>query len=158
MAANIKRTFLRAIPHIFTDFIGNFLVRIFVKKKITGWMTDKFLEILLKGMDLAFCLSKGYRKNIENFDAKYLFSSADNTVAASAIFRNNDMEVKEEAINDWDTKVTFKNAKALRTFLFSKDHDILNSILANEVEVSGNLNLLFKFGFLAKDLQHRAGF
>jgi hypothetical protein len=123
-----------------------------------GWFTDKFLEILLKCMDFAFCLSKSYRNDhLKDFNKKYLFISADNKVAAAAIFANNDMKVTEDAIEDWDTKVTFKSARALRKFLFSQDQDILDSILANEVQINGNLNLIFKFGFMVRDLQHRFG-
>ena len=35
--------------------------------------------------------------------------------------------------------VTFANPRALRRFLFSKDQDVLDSLLANEVDVEGNL-------------------
>ena len=128
-----------------------------IKDQICGEVTDEFLELLLKGMDLAFFFSGGYRKNIEGFKGRYLFRTDDNMVTASAIFQNGDMQVRENGITDWDVKVTFKNAAALRNFLFSKDQDILNSILANEVEVDGNLNYIYKFGFLAKDLGRRLG-
>ncbi len=128
-----------------------------IKDQIYGEVTDEFLELLLKGMDLAFFFSGGYRKNIEGFKGRYLFRTADNMVTASAIFQDGDMQVRENGIKDWDVMVTFKNAAALRSFLFSKDQDILNSILANEVEVDGNLNYIYKFGFLAKDLGRRLG-
>jgi hypothetical protein len=45
----------------------------------------------------------------------------------------------------------------LRDFIFSRDQDILNSILANQVEVDGNLNYIYKFGFMARDLAKRVG-
>ena len=67
------------------------------------------------------------------------------------------MVVHEEALNQWDVKVTFKNAQALRDFLFSGDQDIVDSLLKNEVEVDGNLNYIYKFGFMARDLEHRLG-
>ena len=41
--------------------------------------------------------------------------------------------------------------------MFSRDQDILNSLLANDVEVDGNLNYVYKFGFMARDLGHRLG-
>lgn len=128
-----------------------------LRDQIYGQATDEFLELLLKGMDLAFFFSGSYRRNIQGFRGKYLFRTADNAVAASAIFQDGDMQVREDGIKDWDVMVTFKNAAALRAFLFSKDQDILNSILANEVEVDGNLNYIYKFGFLAKDLGKRLG-
>jgi len=128
-----------------------------IKDEIYGEVTDEFLELLLKGMDLAFFFSSGYRRNIDGFKGRYLFRTSDNKVAASAIFKDGDMQVRDSAIADWNVRVTFKNAKALRDFIFSKNQDILNSILANEVEVDGNLNYIYKFGFLARDLGKRLG-
>ncbi len=128
-----------------------------LKKELLGDVTDEFLELLLKGMDLAFFLSRSYRNNIEGFKGRYLFRTADNRVAASAIFNDSDMKVRDNSIDNWDARVTFKDATALRRFIFSKDQDILNSLLANEVEVDGNLNYIYKFGFMARDLGRRLG-
>lgn len=158
MTSTIKRIFLRPIPYLFTDIIGGFLARLFsrrLRREIAGKLTDKFLELLLKGMDLAFYLSKGFRKNIKNFEGRYLFRTADNLVAATAVFKNGDMKVCEKAQEDCDVRITFKNPGALRAFIFSKDQDILDSVLKNDVEVDGNLNYIYKFGFMARDLARR---
>ena len=158
MASKLKRTFLRPIPYILTDKMGHFITRLLSRnliKELSGELTDKFMELLLGGMDLSFCLSKGYRKNIKNFKGKYLFETADGMVEASATFDKSDMKVHTNAIENWDVKVTFKNAAALRAYLFSENQDILDSILKNEVEVEGNLNYIYRFGFLARDLVHR---
>jgi hypothetical protein len=53
--------------------------------------------------------------------------------------------------------VTFKDPAALRRFLFSRDQDVLARILANEIAVDGNLNYVYKFGFMVRDLVHRLG-
>ena len=100
---------------------------------------------------------KGYRKNIEGFEGRYLFRTAGELVVSSAVFQGGEMFVKQGSITDWDVRVTFKNVTALREFLFSRDQDILNSLLANEVEIDGNLNYIYKFGFMARDLAHRLG-
>lgn len=128
-----------------------------LEKEFVGGATDKFLEILLDGMDIAFLLFKDFRRNIEGFEGRYLFATADRKVAVSAVFKNGDMKVLDHAISDCDVTVTFKNAPALLKFLFSKNQDILNSLLANEVETDGNVNYIFKFGFLARDLLRRIG-
>ena len=133
-----------------------------LRTELSGVATDKFLEFLLYGMDSAFWLLKGYKQNIKNFSGKnfsgrYVFTTQNNRVAASAVFKDGDMVVHEEALNQWDVKVTFKNAQALRDFLFSGDQDIVDSLLKNEVEVDGNLNYIYKFGFMARDLEHRLG-
>ncbi len=134
-------------------------------KEVSGEVTDKFLETLLHAMDQAFSMDwffktfglGSYRKNIKGFKGKYLFTTKDGSVAASAIFSPGDMEVKGEEIQDWDVKITFKDAAALRGFMFSPKQDILDSVLKNEVTVAGNLNYIFKFGFMERDLAKKFG-
>ena len=155
-----RRFILRPISYVFTDIVGEGINRFFsrnLKKQLLGTLTDDFLELLLNGMDLTFYLSKGFRKNIKDFDGRYLFRTADKTVESSATFKDGDMKVHDKAIEDWDIRVTFKDSKALLSYLFSRDQDILNSLLKNEVAVDGNLNHIYKFGFLARDLAHRLG-
>jgi hypothetical protein len=160
MASRLKRTLLQPIPYLLSDRAGHFIAKLRTKRlrqELCGKLTDKFLELLLKGMDLAFCLSKGYRKNIKGFEGRYLFRTADFLVAAAATFKDGGMEVHEEPIDDWNVRITFKDAAALNAFIFSRDQDILDSLLANDVEVDGNLNYVYKFGFMARDLGHRLG-
>jgi hypothetical protein len=160
MTSRPKRTLLRSIPYLFSDRAGLFIAKLRSKRlseELCGKVTDRFLELLLSGMDLAFCLSKGYRKNIRDFEGRYLFRTADRLVATAATFKEGDMEVHEEAIEDWNVRITFKDAAALMAFIFSRDQDILDSLLANDVEVDGNLNYVYKFGFMARDLGHRLG-
>jgi len=160
MKSFFKKVFLRPIPYIFSDNAGGFLAKISLrnlKKELMGTVTDKFLELLLGGMDIAFNLSKAYRKNIQQFKGRYLFRTADGMVAASALFENGNLKVRKDAVDDWDIRITFKDSKALLSYIFSENQDILDSLLANEVEVDGNLNYIYKFGFMARDLSHRLG-
>ncbi len=117
--------------------------------------TDKLLELLLGGMDFCFWFSRGYRKNIKNFKGRYLFMTKKGDVAVSALFENGNMSVRKDIIPDWDVKVTFSDEVALLDLLFSRDQDILNSLLENKVEIEGNLTYIYRFGFLARDLQNR---
>ncbi len=160
MRPKFKRVLLRPIPYLGTDMFGRFLIRRFsgkLKKQILGLLTDKFLELMLMGMDLAFCLSQGFRKNIKDFEARYVFRTADNLVGATADFKDGDMKVHQETKDDFNARITFKDPAALRSFIFSRDQDILNSLLKNEVEVDGNLNYIYKFGFMGRDLAHILG-
>ncbi len=153
-------TILDLISNSFSDKAGRDMARFWLqelRKELEGRVTDKFVEILLGGMELAFALSRDFRKNIQDFEGCYLFRTADNLVAASVIFRDGKMDVRERAIDDWDTRITFKDAAALWNFIFSRDQDILDSILANNVEVDGNLNYVYKFGFMVRDLSHKLG-
>jgi hypothetical protein len=160
MASTLKRVALKLVGGVFGDNLGERAARVYcgsLKDQILGVATDRFLLLLLDGMDVAFCLSSGYRKNIQDFRATYAFRTQDGLVGASAAFADGNMTVLKKATSNWDTLVTFQNAAALRRFLFSKDQDILNSLLGNEVEVDGNLNLIYRFGFMARDLMRRLG-
>ncbi len=160
MASFVKRSLLLPIPALLGDGPGMFLTKRWCKgleDQFCGEATDKFLELLLRAMDLAFCLSRKYRQNIDNFRGRYLFRSADHSVSVGAVFENRNMRVCPEGIKQWDACVTFKDARALRAFLMSRDQDILDALLDNAVEVDGNLNYVSKFGYMANELKHRLG-
>lgn len=160
MASIFRRALLRPVSFLVPQSVGSNLTKKLSKellKEIADVATDKFLESLLNGMDLAFCLSGEYRRNIEGFRGRYLFRIVDGAVAASAVFDSGNMHVRKEGISDWNVRVTFRNAEGLRAFLFSKNQDILDSILRNDVEVDGNLNYIYKLGFMARELTRRFG-
>ena len=161
MASVWRRFILRPISKMFKG-ADAFFTRIGawgLKKQVLGTATDKMIEILLKGMDLFFYVTwdDEFRRHLENFDGRFYFKTADETVKVSATFSNGDMQVHEDAIEDWDVMVTFQNGEALRKYIFSEDQDIFESISENAVEVDGNLNHIFKFGFMVQDLTRRLG-
>lgn len=133
-------------------------------EKIVSETTDKFLEMLLESMSIAFSLSKspfnpigaleGYHEQIDGFQGKYVFQ-AEHGARASAVFQDGHMEVLGDAVRDWNISVTFSDDKALRKFILSDDHDVMSAILDNRVKTKGNLNYIFKFAFMARDLLHR---
>ena len=160
MASIFTRALLRSVSLLVSQSVANSFTKMLSKgllKEITDVATDKFLESLLNGMDLAFCLSGEYRRNIAGVKGRYLFRTADGAVAASAVFDRGNMRVRKEGIGDWNVRVTFRDAEGLRAFLFSKNQDILDSILRNDVEVDGNLNYVYKLGFMARELTRRLG-
>ncbi len=160
MASIFRRGFWRPITWIMSDKRVEALVEKGtreLKKQLTEETTDDFLELLLKGMDLSFCLSSDYRRNLKDFKGRYLFRTSTGGVTVGAVFKKGNMKVRKKGIDDWDIKVEFTDADALNTFLFSKSQDILDSLLDNTVQVDGNVNFIFKFGFMAKDLGHRLG-
>lgn len=160
MAAPIERFFLRAFSGVFPQGARNSLHRRLCKPlvdQLTVKVTDEFLELLLRGMDLSFILLKGYRDNIKGFTGTYVFRTDDGRVGCSAVFSDGDMHVASQPLSPYAVRVSFKDAQALWRFLLAENQDILDSILANDVDVDGNLNYIYKFGFLARDLQHRLG-
>ena len=159
MKSKLERTLFKSIS-LLPDGVGHFIAKRSSKDLVSQWtgkLTDECLENLLRGMDFAFRVSRGYRKNIKNFKGSYVFRTREGEVVSSATFEDGSMDVHEKAIEDWHVRVTFKDQQAFWKFLFSKNQDILGSILANEVEVDGNLNYLYRFGFLARDLGRRLG-
>jgi ubiquinone biosynthesis protein UbiJ len=114
---------------------------------------EKFLEVLLKLMGLVFYLDKDFRRNIRDFDGRYLFRSQDRQITVAAVFKDNRLKVTEEEIGDTHMTVIFRNAKALMGFLLSPKPDILGSMLRQDISIDGNLNYLYKFAYMAKHLQ-----
>lgn len=160
MRSKLKKAALGLISSILTGFVGNFMIRTFsrgLRKESLGELTDDCLKLLLEGMECAFLLSRGYRRNIEGFKGAYVLKTGDNLVKTSITFDHGKMTVYEGEIPNCNIRVTIKDVQAFWKFVFSRDHDILNLVLANEVKIDGNLNYIYKFGFLARDLAQRLG-
>jgi hypothetical protein len=160
-AQRLRDPALQALSIVFSDSLAKrtakLLSRRFLEQVRTS-ATDEFLELLLRSMDLAFLLSRSYRmSHLRDFSAKYVFTTADSSVGATARFNRGAMHVDDAPAEDWTVRVRFTDGAALRRFLFAEDQDILDSLLANEVELTGNINYVYKFGFMARDLQRRLG-
>jgi hypothetical protein len=135
---------------------------------LSGTIADWTLENLLIAMQLGFEASnafpaallglQGYHANIEGFNAVYAFATENGVVQSAAIFRDGEMLVERNPeLENWDIRVNFRDVDALWKTIFSGGTDIIDSVLANDVQVYGNLNYLFKFGFMARDLKERLG-
>lgn len=142
--------------------ISNFiLLRSFRAKRVQKRFRDcvesefaeEFLELLLKLMGLVFFLNKDFRRNIKNFNGRYLFRSRDDKITVAAVFRDNKLKVSEKKIDNTNVTVTFRNSKALMNYLLSPKPDILGSILKQDVTIDGNFNYLYKFAYMSKHLQ-----
>ncbi len=160
MASSIRYQILRFVSLLLPDSAARLLTkrsRRGLADELSGVASDKFLELLLRAMSLAFLLSKRYRTNIRDFRGRYVFRSADGLIAASVVFTDCRMKVQEQEISDRDVTVTFRTSAAFRAFIFSKDHDILDSVLRNDVDLDGNLNYIYKFGFMARELAGASG-
>ena len=114
---------------------------------------EEFLELLLNAMKIMFVINHDYRKNIKKFEGRYQFKSKDGRLTIAALFKNGRMRVKEETIENPNITITFRDGKTLFNFLLSPKQDILGSMLRQDVQTDGNLNYLYRFGFLAKRLQ-----
>lgn len=161
MLKTLRRKVLRLLSRAFSEQTAHRMAR-FLSRKLVDQLrnktTDKFLELLLRSMDIAFALGRSYREgNLEGFRARYVFATRDGKVGATAEFEDGDMKVSDQATDDFTARVRFKDAEALRRFLFAEKQDVLDSLLRDEVELDGNLNYVYKFGYMARDLQERLG-
>jgi hypothetical protein len=124
-----------------------------LKKNLQEDVTEAMLFILLEAMSLMFVFDRNFRKNIVNFNARYSFTDRTRGIHTGVVFKDGIMKVVDEAVADPTAEIEFKDAAALRKFLFSSDGDIINAILENSINTFGNLNYVLKFGFMAKHLQ-----
>ena len=151
------QTFFRMISWLLPQGVANWLLRCLtdLEKSFYTAEPDLFMELLLKGLSWAFFLCRRFRRNIRGFNARYGFATADGKVQTTAVFQKGTMKVLDTVADPCTVKVTFSDVNALRGFLFSGNQDILNSLLTNDVSVSGNLNYIYKFGFMVRDLACR---
>ena len=122
-------------------------------------LVEDFLWLLMGVMSLRLWLDRDYHDNIEGFKGKYLFQSKDKRISVRVIFKRTRLfgyeylTVSEGTVDDPDIKVTFKDSRAIMNLLISPRIDILSSLLRNDVSVSGNINYIFKLGFMATQLR-----
>ncbi|BBO90334.1 hypothetical protein DSCOOX_35140 [Desulfosarcina ovata subsp. ovata] len=114
---------------------------------------EQFLSLLLNIMRLMFAIDHDYRENIRKFDGRYQFNSKDGKMTVGAIFSDGRLEVEERVIDNPHITVSFRDGRTLFNFLLAPKQDILGSMLRQDVQTDGNLNYLYRFGFLAKQLQ-----
>lgn len=158
-------SFARRIANRFRS--GEKLTKIFIgevrelDKMLKGKVTDGFLELLLAGMKLWLTLFYSFRRrNLKGFRATYVFQTKDKTsVSCSVTFNKGRMKWKDGAVKEEerDVTVTFADSSSLFNYLLSPDHDILALVLKNEVEVDGNLNLVYKFMYIARHIVRPLG-
>jgi hypothetical protein len=154
----LKQWALRVLGFLFSEGLAQRLARLLsfrLVNHLRGDATSTLLVLLLGAMDTAFCLLGSYRANIAGFRAVYIFRTDDGAVNRTIRFSDGDMRIEHAEAPNADATVDFKTAAALRNFLFSKDQDILNSLLQDDVHVHGNLNYVYRFAFLARDLERR---
>lgn len=130
---------------------ANFIRKKFIKV-LESEFVEEFLDVLLNLMGIMFCIDKDFRRNIEGFDAKYMFMDRSGEITVSAVFKNSKLKVSEKPITDANVTIIFKDEKALMNFLLSPKPDILNAILNQDVTYEGNINYISKFAYMATHL------
>lgn len=129
------------------DSVGRKLI-----KTLESELAEEFLDILLNLMGLVFCIDRDFRRNIDNFNAVYVFKDKSGEITVSAVFNNSKLKVFKKQMDNANVTITFKDQKALMNFLLSPTPDILSAILNQDVTYEGNLNYISKFAYMATHL------
>ena len=138
---------------------------------VGDWTLDKLLDLMGLAFDASqnsavvlFCPSlKDYHKHLKPnesepaFHGVYVFCTKDGGIEECRVFKDGEMFEPRYIPDTWDIKVAFTDENAFWDFLFSGGEDIMEAVLVNDVEAFGNLNYLYKFGYMAKDLMARLG-
>ena len=124
-----------------------------IQKNLETEAAEQFLSLLLKLMRLMFVFNPEYRENIRKFDGRYQFNSKDGKLTVGAIFKDGRLDVAQETIDNPHVTVSFRDGRTLFNFLLAPKQDILGSMLRQDIHTDGNLNYIYRFGFLAKRLQ-----
>ncbi len=127
----------------------------FQPEALTAELAEEFLKILLTLMRVVFVVDSDYRENIKGFNGRYQFRSMDDRITMAAIFRDGLMDVKETIVDDPHITVIFRDGNALLGFLLSPKQDILTAMLNHYITTRGNLNYIYRFGYLATNLRRR---
>jgi hypothetical protein len=123
-----------------------------VVKAITSEMTETFLEFLLWGMRLYLFIDPDYRRNINEFEGMLRFRDRAGRVNVLVKFAHGKMTTSEDPAPVANVTIFFKDERSLRDYIIAPKKDILNSLLHNEINIIGNFNYLYKFGFMANHL------
>lgn len=119
---------------------------------IGGHAIENVMDALLKLMGLVLRLDKNYRRNIEGFNATYVFTDKAGDFYSAAIFKDNRLTVTGKKVENPTFTLIFKDNGSLIKLLFSGAPDILNAMLNQEVDFDGNINYMSKFAYMALHL------
>jgi hypothetical protein len=125
--------------------------------------TEEFLKILLQFLRFCSYLDEYLRQSIGTSKWKIELRSEDKDIRVLAEFENGhvkprELEPNEQVVPPANASVVFKNPEAVKNFLLPPGglqgrRDVLRSYLNNEIRLEGNLNYIYRFGFLATHVQ-----
>lgn len=134
--------------HLRTEILKNKFIKIVETEAVEG-----FVEILLKLMSLILCIDKDFRRNIKDFNAKYLLMDKAGKFTIWVILQDEKLTVSEKPIEGSNATIIFKDQHALFNFIISPNPDIINALLNQDVTFKGNMNYITKFVYMAKHLR-----
>ncbi len=116
---------------------------------IEGRITENVMSIVLDLMSVLLVLDKGYRRNINGFEAVYVFTDQQGDFYVAAQFHNGRLSVHNKKVKEPTFTLRFRDNEALIKMFFSGAPDILNAMLNQQVDFEGNVNYINKFAYMA---------
>ena len=153
------------LSRFFEELVNIMLIRRFrmnllaqkLNDALSAEITEEGFKLLLKGMALFALIDPEFSKNLKNFNGRYLFKTINRPVNVAVTCKDGKMSVYEKTLQHYNVRVDFKDYKAVVDFLTDPDLDVLDQMLNQKLQFSGNLNYLYKFGYMARHLMQRFG-
>ncbi len=118
-------------------------------------LTEDIIVLLLDIMSLAFKLSPDYRKNIQGFNAIYVFKIKKGDIAVTVNFKNGKMKVHKGETSASTVTIVIKDVTSLWK-LIASDGNVFDFILDDGLYWIGNFNYILKFGYMVSHLLYMA--
>lgn len=161
MLAYLRDKLIAVFSFIVPTWLATFLFRCWHGRRFDIFdakVSDKALEGLLHAMAWGILLFPDWRKRMQGFQGTLVFAARASQdpkrepVQATAKFDGKRMIVLKEAAKSFDVKVTFSEPLELFRFVASRKHDIVEALLKNAVDTQGNINYVYRFGFLVMEM------
>jgi hypothetical protein len=125
-------------------------------QKFLHALENEAAEPVLLGLCFALKLKcavdHDFRRNIDRFYGQYQFISKTGHLKVVLEFDHGQVRFREGLGDKPNATIFFKDGASLVRFIIARKKDILQAMLRNELEAKGNLNYIFKLGFMANHL------
>jgi len=115
-------------------------VSLFAGTKIAGYLSEDF-----------------FQKNLKGFSGSLQLRTVDDRIQIGLKCKQGKICVDTQKKDGWDVVVIFKNMESFQYFMLSNNPDIMAEAIQNNINISGNINQLYKLGFVLNDLRERIG-
>jgi len=119
---------------------------------MNGKNIERGLFLILELLSWSFFFDKKFRRNIVNLTADYVFTDKTQDFYVRVSFKNEKMYVTREKIDNPTFALIFKDTSSFFKLITSKEPDILNAMLNQEIEFTGNINYINKFAYMGQHL------
>jgi hypothetical protein len=115
--------------------------------------SEEVLKLLLRWVAFAYTVWPGFWKHLKGFKMQYQFATdLDPSFNVALICRHRWMSVREEWLGPPNVRIDFRDWRAVIDLLTHPEADLVNEMLNQRIRVTGNLNYVFKLGYMLRHL------